>query len=75
MQRLTPILPVRAEDAGEALLTVKGYPGKLAAVVVEEARGKADTAARRNVGKRCLMVGTVEIFESPGGDEAVLDGS
>ena len=62
-----------AQDAGEAFGTVKGNPGKLAAVVVQESRGQADAAAGGYVGQRGIVISAVEVADLPGGDQPVLD--
>ena len=38
-----------------------GNPGKLPAVIVQEAGSKADSATCCDVGKGCIVVGAVEI--------------
>ena len=67
------VILVGAEDAGKALLAVEWDPRKLAAVVVQKARRKANTASGCHVGQCGVVVGAVEIAYLPGGDQPVLD--
>ena len=63
---------MRAENAGKALGTVKGDPGKLPAVVVQEAGSETYAAPGGHVGERGIVVGTVEIVDPAGADQTVL---
>ena len=72
-ERRPPVIPMGTQDAGKSLFAVKGDPGELAAVVVQETRRQADAASGGHVDPRRIMVGAVEIFDFPGADQAVLD--
>lgn len=61
-----------AENAEKGFFAVEGYPGELAAVVVQEARGKAYTFACGNVYSCGVMVRAVEIADLTGIDQTVL---
>ena len=56
---------VRTEDTGEVFLTIKGDPGELPAVVVQEARGETDAASCSNIGERGVMICAVEVIDLP----------
>ena len=63
-----------ADHTGEALFAVERYPRELPAVVVEEARRKADPASCGDVSERCVVVGAVKVFDLSRCDQPVLNG-
>ena len=66
------VFPVRAQDTGEAFLTVEGDPGELPAVVIEEPGSQADTSPCSHIRKRGVVIRTVEIVDLPCSDQPVL---
>ena len=67
------IILVGAQNTGEAFLTVEGDPGKLAAVIIEEAGGQTHSPSGSHIRKRCIVVFAVEIVKFPCADQPVLD--
>ena len=64
-----------ADDTGDLLFAVKWRPGKFIVVVIEEARGNADTFVRSDVGKRSGVVIAVEMLQMKFRQNTVLHGS
>lgn len=62
-----------AKNAGKTFFAVKRNPRKLTAVIVKKSGSKANPSACRNIGKRCIVVGAVEIRDFSGGDQSVLN--
>ena len=52
---------METEDAGYRYLTVKGYPCKLSAVVVQKSGGKTYAVIRSYIYQRSVVVVTVEM--------------
>ena len=67
------IISVGAENAGKALPAVKGNPGELPAVIIEESRCKADAPPGSYIGESRVVVRAVEIVDLPCSDQPVLD--
>ena len=72
--RLSFVIFVCAQDTGKGFAAVKRNPGKLAAVIVEEAWGKTDSASGGNIGEGGIVVRAVEVVELSGAGQPVLDG-
>ena len=64
---------VRTQNTGKSFFAVKRNPRKLTAVVVKKSGRKANPSACRNIGKRCIVVGAVEIRDFAGADQPVLN--
>ena len=63
-----------AENAGETFFAIKGNPCELATVIIQKTRSKAHTSSCSDIGQRSIMVGTVEVVNLSGIDQAMLDG-
>ena len=70
---LAAIRFVGAENTVKAFPTVIRDPRILSAVIVQESGSKADAFAGRDIHKSRVVIGTVKIFDLPGGDELLLD--
>ena len=66
------VFSVRAQDTGEAFLTVEGDPGELPAVVIEEPGSQADTSPRSHIRKRGVVIRAVEIVDLSCSDQPML---
>ena len=72
-QAFSLIFFVSAYNTRDTLFTVKRYPGKLSAVIIQKTGSQADSSARGYIGKRRVMIGTVEIIDLSRADKAMLD--
>ena len=72
-QAFSLIFFVSAYNTRETLFTVKRDPGKLSAVIIQKTGSQSDSSARGYIGKRRVMIGTVEIIDLSRADKAMLD--
>ena len=57
---------------GKGFFAVKGNPGELAAVVIQESRSQTDSLLRGNIRQGGIMVRTVEVIDPAACDQPLL---